>query len=546
MENSGTNQQQRDANRFREREEQATAQRSDILQIEYFDSRGKTSSLPIIKDVIDLEQMYSDKIVPMREDGHSIDFAITVQTPKSSLNNITKKFTDKHIKFLMISNSGYAEIMYRQNPPKRVQYEDIDIQDYGASGNLEKVSMILEKVRSDDILNYIIRQADLISASDIHIECARNFVRIRFRVDGALHLIALITHRKYRQLAQSIAVRAGISTTSFNAQTGHLNQAFPPKDGGSEPRILNMRIETVPTLYGQDAVIRLFNLDVELLNLDNLGLEYYERTPIDNVIEHPHGMVLVVGPTGSGKTTTLYSILTKLNSTTKKLMTLEDPVEYGLDGMSQIPVYSREGDSFANKLRAVMRLDPDVIMVGEIRDEDTAKTAIQAATTGHLVLSTFHAYSAAAALARMIDLIGRNPVFTSSIKLVISQRLVRRLDDETKQSFKPDDSIKDFILDKLKSVPQQIFKAPSKKDLVLYKAVPSDKNPFGFKGRTSIIEELIVTPKLQNMLIRDEEIPTTEEIETEATNSGMITMYQAGLIKCLKGETTLEEINSVL
>lgn len=546
MENFGNNQQQRDTIRFRDREEQATAQRSGILQVEYFDTRGKTSGLPIIKDVIELKQMYADKMVPMREDDHSIDFAITVQTPKSSLDAIIKKFTDKHIKFVMISNSGYAEIMYRHNPPKRVEYEDIDIKDYGASGNLEKVSMILEKVRSDDILNYIIRQADLIGASDIHIECARNFVRIRFRVDGALHLIALITHRKYRQLAQSIAVRAGISTTSYNAQTGHLNQAFPAKNGATEPRILNMRIETVPTLYGQDAVIRLFNLDVNLLDLDNLGLEYYERSPIDNVIAHPHGMVLVVGPTGSGKTTTLYSILSKLNSPTKKLMTLEDPVEYGLDGMSQIPVYSREGDSFANKLRAVMRLDPDVIMVGEIRDEDTAKTAIQAATTGHLVLSTFHAYSAAAALARMIDLIGRNPVFTSSIKLVVSQRLVRKLDDETKQPFVPDNNIKDFILDELRTVPQQIFKIPPKKDLVLYKAVPSDKNPFGFKGRTSIIEELIVTPKLQNMLIRDEETPTTEEIQAEAVSSGMITMYQAGLIKCIRGETTLEEINSAL
>ena len=227
-------------------------------------------------------------------------------------------------------------------------------------------------------------------------------------------------------------------------------------------------------------------------------------------------------------------------------MTLEDPVEFGLDGMSQIPVYSRDGDSFANKLRAVMRLDPDVIMVGEIRDEDTAKTSIQAATTGHLVLSTFHAYSAAAALARMMDLIGRNPVFTSSIKLIVSQRLVRRLDDRTKQAYSPPDDIKKFILDKLSSVPEDIFKLPSQKDLVLYEPVADDKNPFGYKGRISILEELIISPKLQNMLIRSEDIPTTEEIEEQAIKDGMITMYQAGLIKCLKGETTLEEINSVL
>lgn len=540
------NQQQKDAIKFREREEQATAQRSDILQLEYLDTRGITDNLPIIKDIIDLSQMYQDKIVPIKADDHNIDFAITVQTPKSSLEAIQGKIPDKNLKFIMISNSGYAEMMYRHNPPKKIEYQDIDIKNYGASGNLEKVSLMLEKVKSDDILNYVIRQADLAGASDIHIECARSFVRIRFRIDGALHLIALVTHRKYRQLAQSIAVRSGISTTSYDAQTGHLNQVFQPKEGETEPRILNMRIETVPTLYGQDAVIRLFNLDVSLLNLDNLGLKDYERKPIDEMIAHPHGMMLVVGPTGSGKTTTLYSILSRLNSPTRKLMTLEDPVEFGLDGMSQIPVYSRDGDSFANKLRAVMRLDPDVIMVGEIRDEDTAKTSIQAATTGHLVLSTFHAYSAAAALSRMMDLIGRNPVFTSSIKLIVSQRLVRRLDDRTKEAYHPSDDIKQFILDKLKGVPEDIFKSPTKDDLVLYKAVADDKNPFGYKGRVSILEELVVSSKLQNMLIRDEDIPTTEEIEELAIAGGMVTMYQAGLIKCLNGETTLEEVNSVL
>jgi type II secretory ATPase GspE/PulE/Tfp pilus assembly ATPase PilB-like protein len=542
----GQNQQQRDTIKFREREEQATAQRSDILSVEYLDTRGLSDKLPIVKDVLELNEMYQDKMVPIRYDEHHIDFAITVQTPKSTLDAIQARFPDKNLRFVMISNSGYAEIMYRHNPPKKVEYQDIDIKDYGASGSLEKVSLMLEKVKSDDILNYIIRQADLAGASDIHVECARSFVRIRFRIDGALHLIALVTHRKYRQLAQSIAVRSGISTTSYDAQTGHLNQAFAPRDGETEPRILNMRIETVPTLYGQDAVIRLFNLDVSLLNLNNLGLKDYERKPIDDMIAHPHGMMLVVGPTGSGKTTTLYSILSKLNSPTRKLMTLEDPVEFGLDGMSQIPVYSRDGDSFANKLRAVMRLDPDVIMVGEIRDEDTAKTSIQAATTGHLVLSTFHAYSAAAALARMMDLIGRNPVFTSSIKLIVSQRLVRRLDDRTKQAYSPPDDIKEFILDKLKNVPGDIFKLPTKKDLVLYKPVADDKNPFGYKGRISILEELTISPKLQDMLIRDAEIPTTEDIEEEAVRSGMVTMYQAGLIKCLNGETTLEEVNSVL
>lgn len=165
----------------------------------------------------------------------------------------------------------------------------------------------------------------------------------------------------------------------------------------------------------------------------------------------------MVGPTGSGKTTTLYSILMQLNDPRNKIITLEDPVEYGLDGMSQIPVYSRQGDSFANKLRAVMRLDPDVIMVGEIRDVDTAKTALQAAVTGHLVLSTFHAGNSSEAFTRMIDMIGVNPILISSVKLIISQRLVRRLDDATKIEYEPDEAVK-TILKNHSKICQKILK----------------------------------------------------------------------------------------
>jgi len=306
-----------------------------------------------------------------------------------------------------------------------------------------------------------------------------------------------------------------------------------------------MRIETVPTLYGQDAVVRLFNMDMSLLRLDNLGLSEKERKPIDEVISHPHGMVLMVGPTGSGKTTTLYSILMQLNDPKNKIITLEDPVEYGLDGMSQIPVYSRQGDSFANKLRAVMRLDPDVIMVGEIRDVDTAKTALQAAVTGHLVLSTFHAGNSAEAFTRMIDMIGVNPILISSVKLIISQRLVRRLDDKTKIEYEPDEAVKQHIRDNLQNLPEDIEK-PDLENIKLWKPGKSEENPFGYKGRTSIIEDLIVTPEIQALMRNTTEIPTSDIIENKAKEQGMITMYQAGLLKALKGMTTIEEINRVI
>jgi type II secretory ATPase GspE/PulE/Tfp pilus assembly ATPase PilB-like protein len=405
------------------------------------------------------------------------------------------------------------------------------------------VSKTLDDVRSDDILEYVITQADKLEASDIHFETARGGVRVRFRLDGALHLIAAITHQKYRQLQQSIAVLANISTASGDAQTGHLQQQITKEDGTT--KILNMRIETVPTLYGQDAVVRLFNMDTELLNLDNLGLSERERAPIDAVVSHPHGMVLMVGPTGSGKTTTLYSILMKLNDPQRKIITLEDPVEYGLDGMSQIPVYSRDGDSFANKLRAVLRLDPDVIMVGEIRDVDTARTALQASITGHLVLSTFHAGSAAEAFTRMIDMIGMNPILISAIKLIISQRLVRRLDDKTKVAYTPDAPTKKYIEEVLKDLPSTV-KKPDLTKLKLYKPGKSEENPFGYKGRLTILEELAISPQIQAILGNQFQQPIPEVIESAARRGGMVTMLQDGVLKAIEGITTLEEINRVL
>ena len=528
--------------KFREQEEQSTKQRADLLKIEYLDSRT-ISDIPLVNDVLTIDEMYEDKLVPLYSNESGYSFGITIGTPQPVLKKLRERFNDKIIDFSMISNAGFKEFMLRYDPPKEVHYEDITVSSDGAGDNVQAVSETLDNVRSDDILEYVITQADKLGASDIHFETARNGVRIRFRLDGALHMIAVVTHQKYRQLQQSIAVKANISTSAPDAQTGHLQQQITPEGGA--PKILNMRIETVPTLYGQDAVVRLFNMDSSLLNLDNLGLNDRERRPIDEVISHPHGMVLMVRPTGSGKTTTLYSILTKLNDPQRKIITLEDPVEYGLDGMSQIPVYSRQGDSFASKLRAVLRLDPDVIMVGEIRDVDTARTALQASITGHLVLSTFHAGSAAEAFTRMIDMIGQNPILISAIKLIISQRLIRKLDDSTKIEYEPDEAVKKHLEQVLQNLPSGIEK-PDFQNLKLYKPGKSEENPFGYKGRVTVLEELRISPAIQAMLRDPYNIPTSDQIELQARQDGMLTMYQDGVLKAIQGITSLEEISRVL
>ena len=294
-------------------------------------------------------------------------------------------------------------------------------------------------------------------------------------------------------------------------------------------------------MYGQDAVLRLFNFDETLLNLDLLGLSATELDTIQEIISHPRGLVLMVGPTGSGKSTTLYSILNALNTSERKIITLEDPIEYGITGISQIPIHTNDGGSFAEGLRSVLRLDPDVVMVGEIRDADTARTAIQASITGHLVLSSFHANSTSAAFARMIDLIGTNPIFASSIRLLMAQRLVRKLADN-KEAYQPDASTVKYIRDTLSGVETDF----DLNNITLYHPVASDEVPFGYKGRTVLMEQLVVSDDIQAYLRGDIKDVNTRAIEDTARSHGMLTLEQKGLLAALRGETTLEEVSRVI
>jgi type II secretory ATPase GspE/PulE/Tfp pilus assembly ATPase PilB-like protein len=532
------------AEKFRESEEQSTRKRAGILGLQYFDSRGTSNSAPLVPDVLTNKEMYDGYLVPLQAgDNVPLVFAITNNTPQSLLRSLRDRFETKSVQYVIMSNPGFKEFMRRYDPPKTVVYDDVKIAQAGDSETIAEVSQTLESVRSDDILDYLIKQADRLNASDIHIECQRDNVRIRLRVDGTLHAVATISRDKYRVLQASIASKANISTVGNDAQTGHMQTDITRDDG--EMHALNMRIETVPTIYGQDAVIRLFNFDESMLDLDRLDLSADKRKEIDEIISHPHGMVLVVGPTGAGKSTTLYSIVNALNSPDRKILTLEDPVEFSIPGISQIPVNTGEGDSFAEKLRAVMRLDPDIVMVGEIRDSDTAKTAIQASITGHLVLSTFHASTAAATMSRLIDMIGKNPIFSSAIRLIIGQRLVRRLDDATKIEYTPDEATKTWLMGVLEDLPASVEK-PDIETAKLWKPGTSKEVPFGYQGRLVVMEQMVVTEEIQKFLRGDVSDVNTIAIEAAAKAQGMVTMLQDGVLKALRGETTIEEINKVL
>ncbi|MCU0667168.1 MAG: Flp pilus assembly complex ATPase component TadA [Patescibacteria group bacterium] len=518
-------------------DEQATQRRARIVGLNYFDTSKQELSL--YKDLISLEDIKNIKIVPLYASAHLIRFGITNNTSQLTVQQFRQRFQDQTVEFYLISDSGFRELVKRYDPPKQIIYQDIDINTQ-AENQISTISSTLEEVKSDDTLAYLVKQAFQLKASDIHLETDRKEVRIRFRVDGVLHPIAVLSTEKYKHLTASLAVAANLSTESRESQTGHINKKYILADG-SEVEV-NLRVETVPAIHGMDAVLRLFNLRPELMKLDKLGLRTQEREVINDIINHPKGLLLIVGPTGSGKTTTLYSIINELNSDSRKIITLEDPVEYNIKGVTQIPVDSRlDSTAFARSFRAVLRLDPDVVMVGEIRDNDTAKTALQSALTGHLVVSTYHAGSASAALTRLLGAIEENPLFTSAIRLVQAQRLLRRLDDTTKQPYTPDTKELDWLRRVLDTMPESVQK-PSLENLKLFKPLPTPLNPFGFKGLFAVRELLTMTPDIEAELRRPIRDINTRSIESVAIAGGMTTLLHEGVLKVIAGETSLEEV----
>ena len=528
-------------NKRRESEEKATEGRARILGLPYLDTRRFEQTMTLTHGLLDVAEMHRDYILPLHKGGNEehYQFMVTSQTPRTLIEKMRKSYADEGEKtdFFLISNSAYKILMLRYDPPKEIHYDDIKISGAGDSETIASVSQTLARVSTEKVFDFLIDQADKLGASDIHIENMKGEIRIRMRVDGLLHPVADIDKDKYRILMGELSSRANVSTASNKPQSGHMQKEVV-RDGATHT--LNIRVETIPTMYGQDAVLRLFNFDEALLNLDLLGLSEEERAEINDVISHPRGMVLMVGPTGSGKSTTLYSMLNALNTTDRKIITLEDPIEYGITGISQIPIDTNKGGSFGEGLRSVLRLDPDVVMVGEIRDADTAKTAIQASITGHLVLSSFHANSTAAAFSRMIDLIGVNPVFASSIRLIVAQRLVRKLSGAKKSRPATEAEVR-YVREILDGVPDVDLV-----NITLYDPVPTEDLPFGYDGRMVLMEQMVVNDDIAKYLRGDVQDINAKDIEKTAKAHGMLTLEQKGVLAALRGETTLEEVSRVI
>ena len=374
------------------------------------------------------------------------------------------------------------------------------------------------------LVNLILQRAVEQRASDVHIEPFENRLKVRYRIDGVLHEV---------EAPPSSSTAAVISRVKIMAKLNIAERRLP-QDGRIQLRVqgkeLDLRVSTVPTSFGESVVMRILDRETVVFDFASLGFTDSFRERFVEVLERPHGILLVTGPTGSGKTTTLYTALSKINTPGVKIITVEDPVEYQLEGINQIQVKPQIGLDFANALRSIMRQDPDVIMIGEMRDLETCRIAIQSALTGHLVLSTLHTNSASGGVTRMLDMGVEDYLLGSTVNGILAQRLVRRLDPETAIAYEaPPEVVKEFELEKY----------TDERPIRLWKPGSSASNPTGYRGRRAILEFLVMSDALRRLVMQRAD---ASQIERQARAEGMRTMYEDGIAKAVAGITTLEEV----
>jgi len=361
-------------------------------------------------------------------------------------------------------------------------------------------------------------------ASDIHLEPFDDGLHVRYRVDGVIRTEEVVNP----QLSAAVNSRVKLMA--------HLDIAERrlPQDGRIKTRVkgreLDLRVSTIPTVHGESVVMRVLDRNSVRYSLESMGFEADTLERFNQLLGRPHGILLVTGPTGSGKTTTLYAALSKIDSDAHKIITVEEPVEYQLEGINQIQVHQQIGLSFARALRSILRQDPDIIMIGEMRDGETAQIAVQSALTGHLVLSTLHTNTAAGAITRLQDM-GIEPyLITSSVNGVLSQRLVRRLCEHCKKPYQPDEA----VIQKTGLHRLNLGTRP------LYKAIGcSHCRQSGYSGRTGVHELLVIDDAMRRSILDGKD---SSSLHQQATNAGMNTLYQDGLRKVVDGVTTLDEL----
>ncbi|RLC37620.1 type II secretion system protein GspE [candidate division Kazan bacterium] len=522
----------------RSKEEEITKKRAKGFQLEYRNLAGFQPD-PTVVGVIPQELAKSAKIFAFDKRGTKIMLAITHPQNKTTLAALKKLSAEEKYKFVPVivsdSSMKYLLSIYETFAPQSYKQPEVKITSSTQREleikvrSLSEFQKHLAKTPISSLLNVIFAGAAGINASDIHIEPTAKNIKLRYRLDGVLQEVATIPLKSLEPIISRIKLLANLKLNiKKTAQDGRLSITV-----GKDK--YDIRVSILPTQYGESVVMRLLPQESKFITLDKLGLDATSQKLINEAIHQPNGLILNTGPTGSGKTTTLYAILNTINSPTKKIITVEDPIEYRLKGITQTQVDPEAGYDFPNALRSIVRQDPDIILVGEIRDQETANIAINASLTGHLVLSTLHANSAIGAIPRLIDLAARPKLFANALQIVVAQRLLRTVCPKCGKKYKPTPEEKRQIRKILPDakIPEFLIRATGCEAC----------NNTGFKGRVGIFEVLKVTPEIRELIIGKQSVRT---IAKQAIAQGMVTMAQNGIDKVLKGQTTLKELFRII
>ncbi|HON37250.1 MAG: type II secretion system ATPase GspE [Desulfomonilia bacterium] len=487
---------------------------------------------PSIVDVLPITFLRKYTMVPVKLNADMMEVAVNDPTDQEPLFDIAKILNIREITRVLAPKQEILKAINRLVEMKEENAEDImeDIEDEDDEilKDLESIQDITVMETEAPIIRMVNRmmvQAFRERASDIHVEPYQTDVKVRYRIDGILHDVLTLPKRIHSAVVSRIKVMA-----SLNIAEKRL-----PQDGRIGIKLgdhsVDLRISIVPTVNGERVVMRILDKSSVLYGLEELGFYPDDLERIERLIKQEHGIILVTGPTGSGKTTSLYSMLSRINSPDKNILTIEDPIEYQLKGIGQIPVNTKVGLTFASGLRSIVRQDPDVILVGEIRDLETAEIAIQAALTGHLVFSTLHTNDSASAVTRLIDM-GIEPfLVTSSVNAILAQRLVRKICPACKQEYFPED---ESLLE------IGLSKEMLDKEGYLYRGAGcSECIGTGYKGRTGIYEILFMSDAIRSTVLKTSD---SNAIKQVAVGEGLHTLRQDGARKVEDGVTTIEEV----
>ena len=530
----------------REQEEQHATERAKAHNLSYV----TLVNYPIVKDVLDLvpeAKAIEYHIIPYLKTGNEVKIGVVNPENAEMVKYLEVLGQEKGIRFTMVLISEtslyYGVSCYESNKTKIVEaekkektkareYNDIKVTD------LKSAAEAAKKANLTKLLDVILLGAMKLNASDIHLEPSEVELLVRFRIDGVLQDVVTLPLQYHKQLTSRIKFLSSLRMDISNQpQDGRFSFSSPDEK-------IDFRVSIMPSASGESIVLRLLGQEKSILKLDNLGFRPDALAAIKEAISKPHGMIMTSGPTGSGKSSTLYAILMEVKKPGVKIITLEDPVEYKIEGIEQSQVRPGQGYEFADGLRASLRQDPDILMVGEIRDQETAEIAVQAALTGHLLLSTIHANSAPSVYARLLE-IGVKPFLLSgSINLIMAQRLIRKICPYCKEEYVPIPQTWQAVVETLGKIanrlPKEITELISHKEVKLIHGKGCEKcNSTGFSGRQVMVEILTPNEEIEALINTSSSI---SEFEKCATKTGMITMEQDGLIKALSGLTTIEEV----